>query len=285
MPHVSIVTDSTAYLPDDLAAQYGITVLPLAIIWDGLSYRDGVDMQPEEFYRRLRSSPTLPTTSQVTAPAFESAFREILARGDSVLAILVSAKLSGTYESALQARESLEAAKDRIAVVDSQLTIVAMAMPVLVAARAAQAGESLSACQSLAEQACRQSDVLFVVETLEFMRRGGRIGGAQAFLGTALGIKPLLGMRDGQIEAVEKIRTKRLALSRMIDLAVERVDARSPVQLATSHAHSDAEAQSVLATAAARLNPTQTLCRPLSPVIGAHVGPGTVALAYMTGFA
>ncbi len=285
MPKVTIITDSTAYLPDDLVQRYGITVLPLAIIWDGVSYRDGVDMQPDEFYRRLQSSPTLPTTSQVTTPAFESAFRDILERGDDILAVLVSSKVSGTYDAAVQARESLGSAKDKIAVVDSRFTTVAMAMPVLVAARAAQAGESLASCKSLVEQACSQTGVLFVVETLEFMRRGGRIGGAQAFLGTALGIKPLLGMRDGQIEAVQRIRTKRAAITRMIELTEECVAGRSPVQLGVTHANSDAEAQSLLAAASQRLSPTQTLCRPLSPVIGAHVGPGTLALAYITGFA
>lgn len=283
MSRVTIVTDSTAYLPESAVEQYGITVLPLSIIWEGASYRDGVDIQPNDFYRRLKEARELPTTSQVTAPAFESAFTGILQRGDCVLAVLVSSKLSGTYESAVQAREALPSAHDKIAVIDSRLTTVAMAMPVLMAARAAQAGESLAACTALVERACNQSGVLFVVETLEFMRRGGRIGGAAAFLGTALNIKPLLGMRDGQIEAVQKIRTKRAALERMIDLTVERVGDRKPVHLATSHADAEAEAMGLLEAASARLHPVETFCRPLSPVIGAHVGPGTVALAYMVG--
>ncbi|MGE5073540.1 MAG: DegV family protein, partial [Anaerolineae bacterium] len=192
MSKVVVVTDSTAYLPEALAKQYGVAVLPLSIIWEGRSYCDGVDMQPDEFYRRLKNSREMPTTSQVTMPAFESAFRGILEQGDCVLAILLSSKFSGTYEAAVQARESMPAAQDKIAVVDSQLTTVAMAMPVLMAARAADAGEILAACKGIAERARDASGVLFVVETLEFMRRGGRIGGGAAFLGTALNIKPLL---------------------------------------------------------------------------------------------
>ncbi len=285
MSKVVIVTDSTAYLPESLVTQYNITVLPLSIIWQGTSYRDGVDMQPDDFYRRLRVARELPTTSQVTAPAFEAAFNQILERGDRVLAILVSSKLSGTYEAAVQAREALSSAREQIEVVDSRLTTVALAMPVLVAARSAQAGESLSSCRSLAEQACGQTGVMFVVETLEFMRRGGRIGGAAAFLGSALNIKPVLGMRDGEIEAIQKIRTKRAALDRVVDLTVERAGQRSPVQLGTTYADAEQEARSLLDAASARLNPVQTMCRPLSPVLGAHVGPGTVALAYMVGFA
>ncbi len=285
MSKVVIVTDSTAYLPESLVTQYNITVLPLSIIWQGTSYRDGEDMQPDEFYRRLRVARELPTTSQVTAPAFEAAFNQILEHGDRVLAILVSSKLSGTYEAAVQAREALSSAREQIEVVDSRLTTVALAMPVLVAARSAQAGESLSSCRSLAEQACGQTGVMFVVETLEFMRRGGRIGGAAAFLGSALNIKPVLGMRDGEIEAIQKIRTKRAALDRVVDLTVERAGQRSPVQLGTTYADAEQEARSLLDAASARLNPVQTMCRPLSPVLGAHVGPGTVALAYMVGFA
>lgn len=284
MPNVVIVTDSTADLPQDLVTQYNITVLPLSIIWEGTSYRDGIDMRPAEFYDRLRVAAQLPTTSQVTAPAFESAFAGILEQDGCVLAILVSAKLSGTFDAALQARASLGAGQEKIALVDSRLTTVAMAMPVLMAARAAAAGESLSSCQSVAEQACAHTGVLFVVETLEFMRRGGRIGGAQAFLGTALNIKPLLGMRDGEIEAIQKIRTKRAAVERMLDLTVERIGQRTPVRLAAAYASAEAEAAAVLDAASAQLKPVETLCRPLSPVLGTHVGPGTVALAYMAGF-
>ncbi len=285
MSKVVIVTDSTAYLPQPLVTQYNITVLPLSIIWEGVSYRDGVDMQPDEFYRRLKVARQLPTTSQVTAPAFEAAFTRILDQGDRVLAIVVSSRLSGTYEAAVQAREALSSARGDIEVVDSRLTTVAMAMPVVVAARAAQSGENLPSCKSIAERACDQSGVLFVVETLEFMRRGGRIGGAAAFLGTALNIKPVLGMRDGEIEAIQKIRTKRAALDRVLDLTVERVAQRIPVQLGTTYADAEQEALGLLHAASARLNPVESMCRPLSPVLGAHVGPGTVALAYMIGFA
>ncbi len=283
MPKVAIVTDSTADLPPELAAQYNITVLPLSIIWEGTSYRDGIDMCPAEFYDRLRTAGELPTTSQVTAPAFESAFASILEQGCSVLAVLLSAKLSGTFEAALQARTALGAGQDTIAIVDSRLTTVALAMPLLIAARAAGAGESLLSCQSVAEDACAHAGVLFVVETLEFMRRGGRIGGAQAFLGAALNIKPLLGMRDGEIEAIQKIRTKRAGVERMLELTVERIGQQKPVRLAVAHASAEAEARAVLDAATARLQPVETLCRPLSPVLGTHVGPGTVALAYMAG--
>ena len=118
MSRVVILTDSTADLPDSFVSEYNITVLPLSIIWEGSSYRDGVDMRPQEFYRRLKGARELPTTSQVTTPAFESAFTSIIERGDCVLAMLVSSKLSGTYDAAIQAREAVPAARDKITVLD-----------------------------------------------------------------------------------------------------------------------------------------------------------------------
>ncbi len=160
---------------------------------------------------------------------------------------------------------------------------MALGWPVLTAARAAQAGESLSECQKVAENACAHSGVLFVMETLEFMRRGGRIGGGQAFLGTALNIKPVLEMRDGRIEAVEKVRTKRKAMQRALEVVAERIKGKAPIRLAVTHANAEADAASLLDAARAELEPIETLCVPLSPVIGTHVGPGTVALNYMSG--
>ncbi len=283
MPKVAILTDSTAYLPENLIRQYGISVVPLSIIWDGTSYRDGIDIQPADFYTRLRTSRSLPTTSQVTAPDIQCAFEQLLQGSDRLLGIFLSGRFSGTYEAALQAREMIPGGRDSIAVVDSRLTTVAMALPVLAAARAAAAGESLASCTQVAEEARDRSGVLFVVETLEFLRRGGRIGGATALLGTVLNIKPLLGMHDGQIEAVEKVRTKRLALERMLDVVVERVGKQKPVRIATAHANAEGEAELLLRHGCDRLNPVETFCCPLSPVVGAHVGPGTVAMAYMAG--
>jgi DegV family protein with EDD domain len=187
-------------------------------------------------------------------------------------------------ESALQARQIIKKGKDRITIVDSLATTMAMGLPVLIAARAAEAGENLAECQKLADQARDQTSVMFVVETLEYLRRGGRIGGAQAMLGTMLNIKPILELHDGRIEAVEKIRTKRLALARMLDLMEEKNAGHAPVRLATIHADAEEEALALLETARERFNPIEFYCRPLSPVIGAHVGPGTISIAIMTGF-
>jgi DegV family protein with EDD domain len=282
---VAIVTDSTAYLPEDYVKQCNITVTPLSVIWGNDVYRDGVDILPNEFYKRLAESKIMPTTSQVTPAAFQSTFQSLLEQGFDVLGVFVSSKISGTFQSAVQARELIPGAEENIALVDSLWTTMAMGWPVLTAARAAQAGENLAECQRVAVNACAHSGVLFIVETLEFMRRGGRIGGAQAFLGTALNIKPVLEMRDGRIEALERIRTKQKAMQRAVEIVSERIKGKTPIRLATTHANSEVDALRLLEAARAELNPVETLCCPLSPVIGTHAGPGTVALNYLSGIA
>jgi DegV family protein with EDD domain len=283
MSKVAIVTDSTAYIPAELTKQLNITVVPLILIWGEESFTDGVDILPDAFYRRMANSKIIPTTSQATIPSMKNAFEALLGQGFAVLGIFLSSRLSGTMQSAIQAREMLKKGKDKIAIIDSLATTMALGWPVLTVARAANSGANLVECQKLAEKARDQTGVMFVVETLEYLRRGGRIGGAQAMLGTMLNVKPLLELQDGRIEAVEKIRTKGKALGRMLDLVEEKVAGRMPIRLAIAHANAEAEALALLETARQRFNPVESLHCPLSPVIGTHAGPGTLALAFMTG--
>jgi len=283
MSKVAIVTDSTAYLPTELVEQLNITIVPLILILGEKSFEDGVDILPDDFYRLMENSKLVPTTSQATMLSMKNAFEGLLEQGFAVLGLFLSSRLSGTVESALQARAMIQKGQEKISIMDSLATTMALGWPVLTAARAANAGENLVECQKLAEKARDQTGVMFVVETLEYLHRGGRIGGAQAMLGTILHVKPLLELQDGRIESVEKIRTKKQALSRMLDLIEEKIGGRKPVRLATVHANAEAEALSLLETARQRFNPIESLYSPLSPVIGAHAGPGTVALAYMTG--
>jgi DegV family protein with EDD domain len=280
---VAIVTDSTAYLPEDCLKQYHITITPLIVIWGEETYRDGVDTSPAEFYSRLTTSKTMPTTSQVTPGVMQETFKSLLEQGYDVLGIFLSSKVSGTYQSAVQALDLLGNVKGKVDVVDSLWTTMAMGWPVLTAARAANGGESLGECKKITETACANTGVLFIVETLEFLRRGGRIGGAQALLGTALNLKPILEMREGKIESVERIRTKHKATQRTVEIIAERIKGKRSIRLAVTHAVSESDALAMLESAKDVMHPVETMCCPLSPVIGAHVGPGTIALNYMSG--
>jgi DegV family protein with EDD domain len=283
MSKVAIVTDSTAYLPDSLVKAHSLTITPQVLIWGEETFQDGVDIQPGEFYQKLEHAKVMPTTSQVAIVTMKAAFEKLLEAGYDVLGIFISSKLSGTIQSAIQAREMLPSAAGKIAVVDSLSTSMAMGFQVLTAARAAQAGAGLAECQKLAEESRKHTGVFFVVDTLEFLHRGGRIGGAQALLGSALNIKPVLTLADGRIETADKVRTKGKAISRMIDLVIESVAGRTPVRLATLHANAEAEAREVLETAAAQLDPVEKILSSVSPVIGTHTGPATVGLAFMAG--
>jgi DegV family protein with EDD domain len=283
MPKVAVITDSTAYIPDALLKAHSITVVPQVLIWGEETFRDGVDIMPDDFYKRLETAKVMPTTSQVSIVDMKAAFEKLLERGYDVLGIFISSKLSGTMQSATQARDMLPKAVDKISIVDSNSTSMAMGFHVLAAARAAQDGANLAECQELAEKAREHTGVYFVVDTLEFLRRGGRIGGAQALLGSALNIKPILELRDARIESVEKVRTKGKAIERMIDLVIQQVAGRTPVRLATLHANAEAEALTALNAVALQLQPIESVFASVSPVIGTHAGPGTVGLAFMAG--
>ena len=282
MNKVAIVTDSTAYLPQDIVDQYQISVVPLILIWGEEELVDGIEITPEEFYNRLETSDVMPSTSQPTPKTFIETYTQLLDQGYDILSVLISSKLSGTIPSAIQAKESFP--KDtNIEIVDSYNTAMALGFQALMAARAANDGASLAECKEVALKARDNSGVIFAVDTLEFLYRGGRIGGASRFLGTALNLKPILEVQDGKVEAVERVRTRKKSINRLIELVGERIGDKEPVRLATLHANSETDALTVLNIAAERFNAVETIVSTVSPVIGTHVGPGTVGLAYIAG--
>lgn len=281
MSNVVVVTDSTAYLPADLAAQLGIRVAPLYVNWDGRTYRDGVDITLADFYARLKTSKTLPSTSQTTPDDFVKIFSPILAEGHPVLGVFISNKLSGTIDSALQARQALPGAP--IEIVDSLSSAMAEGFVALAAARAALGGASLAEAADTARRAVELSNVIFVVDTLEYMHRGGRIGGAKRFVGTALNLKPLLTVIDGRVDALDTVRTKKKATERMLDLIAEKTGGRRPLRLSPLHASAPEEGEALRLAVEQRFHPDECILSEVSPAIGTHVGPGTIGVAYCAG--
>jgi DegV family protein with EDD domain len=276
-----IITDSTAYIPAPLVKEYGIHVAPLTVIWGNEALHDGTEITPPEFYKRLKTAKVMPSTSQTTPAEFKKEFTPILEAGDSILAILISSKLSGTVDSAVQAKAEFPNA--HIEIVDTLTTAMALGYCALAAARAAKDGAGLADAAAVARKAVDSSGVIFVVDTLEFLRRGGRIGGAAAFLGTALNMKPLLTVKDGKVDALDKVRTKGKATERMLDIVEERIGARRPLRIATLQAAAEDEAKALLETAGKRFHPEESVFSEVSPVIGTHVGPGTIGLAWCAG--
>jgi DegV family protein with EDD domain len=279
MGKVVIVTDSTATLPPELAKQYGITVLPQILIWGKETLYDGVDIQPDQFYERLSKANVMPSSSQVSPGTFENTFRDLLAQGYDVLAPVLSSKLSGTISSAVQAHANLGELASRVEVIDTFAVATPVAFALLQAARVAEQGGSLAECKSAVEHTLAHAGILIVVDTLEFLHRGGRIGGAQRLLGTALNLKPILEVTGGRIEPFERVRTRSKAQSRMMDTVAERVGDK-PVRIGIVHANNRADAESLLKQATERMNVIESMITPVSPVLGTHVGPGTVGVGY-----
>jgi DegV family protein with EDD domain len=283
MSKIAVVTDSTTYLPDDLLKKYNISIAPQVLIWGEDTYKDGVDIQSQEFFTRLKTAKVMPTTSQVSIPSFQEIFENLVRQDYEVIALLVSTKLSGTNQSATQARELMEKAGEKIHIVDSQSVAMALGFQAMAVARAIEDGANLKDAIALAERSHEYTGVFFAVDTLEFLHRGGRIGGAQRFLGTMLNMKPILAIQDGRVEGIERIRTKSKAQTRVLELVTEKIEGRTPVRLATLHANAEEEAKALLDRAASELNPVETVFTEVSPTVGTHAGPGTVGLAFMAG--
>jgi DegV family protein with EDD domain len=280
MSKIAIVTDSTSFLPAELVQKHAITITPLVVIWDEKNFHDGVDIQPADFYTRLKTSKTMPSTSQVSVGIMQVTFQELVDKGFDVLGIFISSKLSGTIQSAMQAKEMMGAAGEKISLVDSLATSMNKGFIVLAAARAFENGANLSECLAIVEKTRQNTGIFFAVDTLEFLHRGGRIGGAQRFIGSALNLKPILTLKEGKVEGTERIRTKSKVHDRLLELVAEKVQGRQNIRLSTVHANALGDAEALLARATQQLNPVETICTELSPVIGTHTGPGTVGLAY-----
>lgn len=279
MGSIALVTDSTAYLPPEVVAQYGITVVPLYVNFGDDSYRDDIDITPNEFYARLPIVNVMPSTSQPSRGDFAAVYRRLADAGaTAILSVHISSLLSGTVSSALMACDDVTDVP--IHVVDSLSTSMGLGFLVLEAARQAAAGRPAADIARALETVRDRIRILFVVDTLEFLHRGGRIGGAAALLGSMLNLKPLLTLRDGRIDAVERVRTKRRALNRMLEAMVTEFG-RTPVRAAVIQAAARDEAQDFLAQVRAQMDCRETMLTELSPVIGTHTGPGTIGLVIL----
>jgi DegV family protein with EDD domain len=270
---VAIVTDSTADLPPELAASRSITVVPLTLNFEGKSLLDGVDIRPGEFYRRLPSAATHPTTSQPSPGRFAETYTSLLSGHDSIVSIHISEKLSGTYASARQAADMTD--PKRVRVVDSELVSMSLGLITLVASAMAAGGAEAETIEAKVLDMRSHVQTYFSVATLEFLRRGGRIGRASAMLGSVLQVKPVLCIRDGLVTPLERVRTFERALNRILALTRE-IDRGHGVCVIVGHAQAEADAERI----GRELEPiAETLMiQPLGPVVGAHAGPGVVGV-------
>jgi DegV family protein with EDD domain len=277
MPSVHLVCDSTADLDPAFRAAHTVRVVPLKVIFGDETFADGVEITAEDFYARLAAPGPFPRTSQPTPAEFEDVFRELGADGGAIVCTTISANLSGTYASAIQARAALPELDIRV--VDTRSVAVGHYAAVREAVRVMEAGGDADRVVAAIAAVGSTDKVLFTVETLEFLRRGGRIGGARALLGSMLDIKPILEIRDGVIEAVGRVRTYPRAIDRVVEECRQAAETWGGAELVVAHANRPQIAAEVVE----RMRPLvsgEPALTVVGPVVGCHSGPGAIGVGF-----
>ena len=272
---IRIVTDSSADLPADLVKEHQITVLPCYVVVDDQTFKDGVDIQPDEFYVRLQSKGRTPTTAQPTVADFQEVYRDLVGRGDQLISIHVSGKLSGTLNSAEQAKASLGDGAE-IQIIDSQLASIPMGLVVLSAAQLAQGGASLGEVAAQVAADLPLTKCYFLLDTLEYLQKGGRIGKARAFIGTILSVKPILGLEDGEVQPIERARNRQRGMRRLLELTRRSAPL---TQLAVIYSTDALLALSLRDELSDLLPESEIVTSRFGATLGVYIGPGAVGVA------
>lgn len=275
---ISVITDSTSDLPPQLAENLDIRVMPQILIMGEKTWLDGIDIDSSTFYELLRSSSSFPTTSQPSVKAFQDLFTSVAQDSDGIVAVLVSDELSGTLNSARAALATLPDVP--IEIIDSRGASMQLGLIALEAARAAAAGKDLDAVADAVRSLINRCYVYFVVDTLEYLHRGGRIGAAARIFGSAMNLKPILEIVDGVVTPVTRVRTRRKAIEKLYQLVSEKLRPGDVVHMSVLHVAAPDEAARIGAELEEAHNPVEMILTECGPVIGAHVGPGTVGVAF-----
>lgn len=276
---IKIITDTTSGLPLDVARAHDIPVLPQIIIFGEETYRDDTEMDTRMFLQKLRASPTLPKTAAPPPALYNPIFEQLLAEGyRTIICLHPSSELSGTVRSALTAAQDFPGADIRV--VDTRTVAAPLATVVLLAARWAREGVDADTIIARVQDTLARQRVYFVVDTLEYLHRGGRIGGAQALLGGLLQVKPILTLQDGRVEPFEQQRTQKRALARLRELVLGECPRTPESYLAVMHADAEATARELAADFSAQLGIPDIPIYELPPAIVTHAGPGVLAVSY-----
>lgn len=280
---VKIVTDSTSDIPPQMAKELEICVMPLYVNFGNNEvYRDGVDLSPEEFYRKLTTSKRLPTTSTVLPSEFSQIFDRLAEQTDEVLAILLSSKLSATYDMALQGKELMKTKnrRVRVEVIDSQLMCMALGLVAIAAAKEAQKGASLDQVIAVANSVRSRMRIRMTFDTLEYVRKGGRIGAAQAFLGTMLDLKPILTLKDGITTPVTRERTRAKAIEHLRRFATSFTNVE---EMALAYTTTPEDTAALIQKLDSTFPKERVYVSTISAVVGTHLGPGALGIAVLEG--
>lgn len=277
MANIAVVTDSVGCLPQDLAEQYNIKVAPVHIIWDKVPYRDGIDLSITDFYRRLRTSKTLPTTSSAIQGEFLTIFEELQGKVDGIVTVVLTGELGAAYNSACSAREMVPGVP--IEVIDTHNAMMAQGFIVLEAAKVAAAGKSMEEVADAARKAIPSAKVFWAMDTLEYLRRGGRVSVPKALIAGWLKVKPIMTIVDGRVDPIGRVRTRPKAIERLLELASANIKGSGPLHMAVLHGDVPEEAEKLKQMVTERFSCTELVTSQITPVIGTHLGPGALGIA------
>lgn len=275
---VRIITDSTADLPQECIDKYDIKVLPLMVNFGDKSYRDGFDITSDQFYKMLVKSKNLPTTSQINPPSFISAYQEELEKGNSVISIHLSSKGSGTYQSAVIAKNTI--GSDKIKIIDSLGYSMGMGLMALHGARLSRKDVSIQRIEREIIELRDRMNYVFGVDTLEYLKKGGRLSAAKATIATVMNIKPILEVKDGELEVLDKVRGRKKALNKIIQIARERGENWENQTVSIVHAACEEDALKFKDMIVREFNPGEIIISKIGCVIGTHAGPGTISIFF-----
>jgi DegV family protein with EDD domain len=276
---VKIVTDSLSDITSDMAQELGVTVVPLTVSFGRDSFLDRVTITTDEFYRRLSSDPIWPNTTQPPPGTFAEVYNKLVKETDEILVVVVSSKLSGTYDSALNAKSMVEG-ECRIEVIDSRTVAMGLGLIVIAAAKACQAGSNLDELVDLVHKAIPQSHLVAFFDTLKYLAKGGRIGKAQGMLGAMLSVKPILTVKDGEMSPLTRLRSRGAGMDYLYNFVAGFSNIE---ELAVEHATTPEEADKLVERLGS-LFPKERIYRStISPVVGTYAGPGAMAVSVLEG--
>lgn len=279
---IKIVTDSTSYISDEYIKKYDIKLVSLNVIINGVSSRE-VDIENEVFYEEIRNSKEIPKSSQPIPEEMLNTFREIVEDGDSIVGIFLSSKMSGTYSNANMIKDMiLEDYPDaEIHILDSKTNCMQMGFAVIEAARTASEGKSINEVINAANHVINNSRFLFTPETLEYLKKGGRIGGAAALFGNVLQIKPILTVVNGETSVFKKVRTRKKAIEEIVKTVLEEIESKGFGDIVVHHINCQEDGLKLAKALENKLGKKVEI-QSIGPVIGVHVGPGSIGIAYYT---
>ena len=274
---VKIITDSTSDMPSEVAEELGITVIPLYVHFGTAAYRDGIDITTDDFYQRLTTDKTHPTTSTPTPSDFAGVYDRLAEGGDDILVLTISRRLSATYDLAKKARE-VRKSHGRIELVDSRFSLMGLGLVTIAAAKAANRGAGLDELVALTEKNITRLDMRIAFDTLEYLRRGGRIGKAQAFFGSLLKVNPILTIKDGEVYPAARERSRAKAIDYLVNFAAEYTHIE---EMAVEDATTPDEADELVERLGAVFPKEKIYRSKVGPVIGAHVGPRVLSVTVL----